>query len=157
MMQTAIPRSWFSWDFSLMEGGTTLAEIDMSAWREKGVLTIAGKAYRVHRERLLSGAFVMELEGTILARATKPSMWSRRMVVESGGTQFTLRPRSSFSRTFRLYRDDVQVGMLAPAGCFTRRMEVELPQSLTLPLQVFVVWLTLLSWKREANSAASSG
>jgi hypothetical protein len=42
-----IPMSWFSWNFQVLQDGRTVAEIDTSRWREKGVLQIDGTNYDV--------------------------------------------------------------------------------------------------------------
>jgi hypothetical protein len=39
-MLTAIPRHWFSWDFTLFEKGVPFAQLAMSLWREKGGFTV---------------------------------------------------------------------------------------------------------------------
>jgi hypothetical protein len=62
-MLQAIPKRWLSWDFTVLQGSTRLADIDMSLWREKGALTVQGKTYQVYREGLVSGAFVLESPG----------------------------------------------------------------------------------------------
>ena len=46
-MLKLIPKSWFSWDFSVTDGASTIAEIDVSWWREKGVLTVHGSTFVV--------------------------------------------------------------------------------------------------------------
>jgi hypothetical protein len=153
-MLTATPRSWYSWDFTLAKNGTTLADIDLSSWREKGTLTVANSSCRVYREGLLSGAFVLESRGTVVARAHKPSAWTRRLLIEFGGAQFELKPESSFTRGFKLLKDERIVGTLSPASFLNRRINVELPEDLPLQLRAFVVWLTVLLWRREAAAAA---
>lgn len=82
-MLKAIPKNWFSWDFTVIEDSTPVAEIAVSWWREKGELTVRGSAYRVYREGPMWGAFVLESGGAILARAEKPSALRR-----SNGTHF---------------------------------------------------------------------
>ena len=72
-MITATPRSMFSWDYQVVSGSRHLADIDVSCWREKGVLTIAGEPYGVYRERPLGGKFMLEANGSILASAEKPA------------------------------------------------------------------------------------
>lgn len=152
-MLTAIPKSWFTWDFSLTEGEQPLAEIDMSWWREKGVLSIAGAPWRVYREAPCSGAFILEGEGGVVARAVKPSSFTRRMVIEYANTRYELRPAGIFTRQFLLLSGSSPVGRLSPASLWTRRMNIELPPGLPLPLRTFIVWLTLLLWKRDADAA----
>jgi hypothetical protein len=152
-MLTAAPRSWFSWDFTLAAGEERLAEIDISWWREKGVLTIANKPYRVYREAPLIGAFVMESDGIVLARAEKPSALRRRMLVEHAGTRYELKPLRSFSRDFQLLAGTEVVGTLSASGLLSRRMNIALPEELPLPVRVFVVWLTVILWKRDFEAA----
>lgn len=66
----AVPKHWFSWDFTVMEGSTPLADIDVSWWREKGELTVQGTPYKVYREGLMSGAFLLDQRGR-LSRAQR--------------------------------------------------------------------------------------
>jgi hypothetical protein len=153
-MLTAIPHHWFSWNFTLFDQGRSLAEIGLSSWREKGGLTIGNSGYRVYREGLFTGAFVLESGGTAVARAEKPSAMTRRMIIDFRGTQFELRPRGIFSRGFQLLSRGAVVGTLSAGGFFSRRMDVELSEELPLPLRAFVVWLTLLLWKRDMEAAA---
>ena len=72
-MLKATPKSWFSWNFTVMGGAQPVADIDVSWWREKGLLTVQGTTYKVYREGLMSGAFILESARTVLGRATKPS------------------------------------------------------------------------------------
>lgn len=152
-MLTAIPRHWFSWDFTLFDKGESLAEIGMSSWREKGRVTVSNTTYRVYREGFFTGAFVLESNGTVLARAEKPSAMTRKVVVHFGGSQFELKPRSGLSRKFQLLSGGAIVGTLSPAGFLSRRMNIELSEDLPLLIKVFVVWLTVLLWKRESEAA----
>lgn len=149
-MLTAVPRHWFSWDFTLTDGEKPLAEIDSSWWREKGVLTIADKPYRVYREGPL-GAFVLESNGNVLARAEKPSAFSRRIVLHYSGTRYELKPRHVLSRTFQLLKGTAVVGALSPKGLPSRRMDIDLPEELPLAVRVFVVWLTVMLRKRDSD------
>jgi hypothetical protein len=153
-MLTAIPHHWFSWDFSLLDKGEPLAEIDMSSWREKGSLRVSDSSYLVYRERVLSGDFLLEANGTVIARAKKASAMTRRLLLTVADSQFELKPRSALTRKFDLLSNGVIVGTLAPHGFLNRRMSVDLPEDLPLPIRSFVVWLTLLMWKRESEAAA---
>lgn len=154
-MLMAVPRSWFSWDFTLVDSGKPVARLDMSTWREKGALTISDKSYRVYKEGFFTSTFVLESDGTVMARARKTSSWTRRMVVTFGGVDYELKPRAMLSRGFRLLAGSTVVGTMTPGGFMSRRMKVELSEELPLLLRVFVVWLTVLLWKRESDTAAA--
>jgi hypothetical protein len=67
-MLTAVPKSWFSWDFTVMDGAQPVGDIDVSWWREKGVLTVDGADYRVYRDCVMAGDFILALDDEVLAR-----------------------------------------------------------------------------------------
>jgi hypothetical protein len=154
-MLTANPRSWLSWDFTLAKDGKSLADIDLSSWREKGNLIVANSPYRVYREGICSGAFVLESNGAVVARAYKPSAWTRRLVIEVGGVQFELKPLSAFTRGFRLLQGEKTIGTLSAARMWNRKMNVELPEDIPLLTRAFVVWLAVLLWRRDAAAAGA--
>lgn len=153
-MLHAVPKRWFSWDFEVRRGDEVLGDIDMSLWREKGVLTVEGEAYRVYREGLMSGDFLLESGGSVLARAQKPSAWRRSFTIEHAGRTYTLRAASLFRRAFTLSDGEAAIGRVSPEGILSRRAEVDLPDAWPLPLKVFVVWLAVLLWKRDSDSSA---
>jgi hypothetical protein len=157
-MLKAIPKHWFSWDFTISEASSSqaLAEITVSWWREKGVLTVQGTSYRVYREGLGRGAFILESGASVLARAEKPSALRRSFIIEQSGTQYTLCAKSVFRRELLLLNDSTQVGSISPEGVFTRRASVALPEELPLVVQVFIVWLAVILWKRESDSAGAA-
>jgi hypothetical protein len=126
----------------------------MSTWRERGVITIADVEHHVFRESLV-GDFVIERGGGVLARATKPSVFTNTMIVKHDGREYTLRKQSVWKRAFVLLEGERQIGSITPTGMWTRHATVDLPRQWPLHLQAFVMWLTLLLWKREAGSGAS--
>ena len=146
----AIPKHSFSWHFTLMDGPRTLAQLDTSWWREKGTLTIEGVEHRAYRESLM-GHFVLESGGATVARATKPSVFQRKFVIMHNGVQYTLRSQSPFRRSFAVLQGDTKIGSIAPEGVFTRKADVDLPKDLPLRLKAFILWLTVLLWKRDAQ------
>lgn len=154
-MLTATPRGWFSWDYAVSRDHDHLADIDISWWREKGTLTVDGRQYGVYRERPLSGKFILESDGRIVASAEKPSSLRRRLLIEHADKQYELKPRGMFTRTFELHSGPTTVGSLSAKGVFSRRMNVDLPEALPLPVRVFVMWLTVILWKRDAQAASA--
>ena len=129
----------------------------MSCWREKGVVTVEGTDYRVYREGLMSGDFLLASNDKVLARARKPSAFRRTFTIEYADKRYTPRAKSAFHRAFELLDRDRKVGSLSPRGVFTRRAAVDLPENMPLSVKVFIVWLAVIIWKRESDSAASAG
>src|SRR5689334_8996173 len=99
-MLTIIPRTWYSWDFTVVSEQREVAFMDLSGWREKGTLTIEGIEHRVYREGRMSGDFVLERDGTVLVRAAKPSAFSSTLLVRYQGREYTLKKRSAWRRAF---------------------------------------------------------
>ena len=152
-MIVAVPKGWFSSDYRLQQPHGTVTEIDVSGWREKAEFEVHGGQYRLSREGLASGAFVLESDGKMLARAVKPSAFRARFQVQFGGRTFELR-RGGWSSNFGLFDGATQVGSIRRAGMFTRRAIIELPHDWPLAAQVFVFWLALVIWNRDQAAAA---
>lgn len=153
-MLTATPKSWLSCNLAVAGGNGHLADIAMSMWREKGSLTVAGQRYAVYRRRPMSGAFILESDSGTVATAEKPSVWSQRLLIEHAASRYELKRRSMFSRTFDLHAGSGVVGSISARNMFTRGMNIDLPESLPLPVRLFIVWLVAILWNREAAAAA---
>lgn len=156
-MLKAIPKSWFSWDFSIVEGSTPVAEISVAWWRERGELKVRGSTFNVYREGPMMGDFVLESGGAVLARAEKPSAFRRTFLIVHEGRRYTLRSRSALLREFVLLDGSTEVGSIAPEWILTRRAAVSLPLDLPLPVRVFMIWLVLILWKRDDDSPGTTG
>ena len=156
MILHAIPKHWFSWDYCIMDGVRQVAEMDLSYWREQGLLTVQGVSYKVYREGLMSGAFILEAAGSVVVRAEKPDAIFRRFLVEHKGRQFILRAKSAFGREFTLCDGQSEIGSIAPEGFFTRRAVASLPEELPLPVRVFILWLVIILWKRQSDGSSAS-
>jgi hypothetical protein len=148
-----IPHSWLSWDFSVMQGDSVVAEIELSRWREKGVIKVGGLHYAVYREGAISGAFILALDSTQLARAEKTSWLSRSFTIKLGEKTYRLKAEW-FGSSFILLGNGQKVGSLVPHGIFTRKTSVSLPDELPVPVQVFVIWLTVNQRKTDAGAPA---
>ena len=88
-----------------------------------------------------------------IADAQKPSFLTRRFVVNIGNTTYDFRVPSIFSRSMVLYDERRHVGSISRAGIFSRRAIVDLPNDIDLPVQIFLLFLTVILWKRQANSS----
>lgn len=147
-----IPRSWLSWDFSVMQGDSVVAEIELPRWRKKGALKVSGLHYAAYREGVIGGAFILALDtATQVARAERTSWLSRSFTIRHAEKAYRLKA-DWFGPSFVLLDDRQEVGSLVTHGMFTRKTTVSLPDELSLPVQMFVIWLTL--YQRETDTGA---
>lgn len=149
------PKSCFSWNFSVLQNGASLADIDVSWLRERGVLTAGGVDYRVYREGAMSGKFILEENGQPLASAEKPSAFRRSFTVQHGNRTYKLQAEGAFKRSFVLLEQGRRIGSIVPNGVFTRKGTVDLPDELPLSVRVFLIWLTVILWKRDSDATAT--
>jgi hypothetical protein len=156
MQLTMVPQRWYSWDFTVTSGERRVAVLDLAVWRERATIMIGDVTHRVFRERAMSGDFLIEAGGRELARATKPSCFRDTMIVHYGGREYTLRKPSIWRRTFVLMDGERQIGSIAPESMWSRRATAEFPQEWPTPITLFVIWLVIVLWKRDAESAAAA-
>jgi hypothetical protein len=155
-MLTIVPRRWYSWDFDLVDGDRRLAGLETSRWREKGVLNVDGVEHRVYREGLMSGEFILERDGVVLAHATKPSAFRNAFELNFNGWKYTLRKKSLLSRSFLVESGEREIGSLVPKSMWSRSARVTLPQDWPLPVRAFAIWLTIILWKRESDAGGGA-
>lgn len=146
------PRSWFSWKFDVMEGETLIAQLEMSSWRERAEIVLGDGAFELYRDGM-TGPFVLEANGVIYASAMKESVLRNSFVVELADRTFQLRKTSAFSRTFVLLEDGTEVGRMNPVKALSRNAHASFPEEIPLGVQVFLVWLILIVWKRASDSS----
>jgi hypothetical protein len=153
-MLEAIPKNIFSTGFRLQQENQLLGEVDTSIWREKARVELEDGTYLLYREGRFSGDFMLEHNGKLVARATKPSSLRNSFEVELLGRLMVLRRLSPWNRRFGLFDGDNQIGSIYPRGVFTRRTNIELPGDWPLPVRVFLFWLVFLIWKRQSQAAS---
>ena len=142
---------WYSNDFTVREAERHLAHADVSSWAEKGVLTIGGVAHRVYREGLSHGDYLLERDGRVLARATKPSAFRNRILIRHDDRTYELDKRSFWTRTFVVRSGGTEVGVIALTSVWRRDATATLPEQWPLPLKIFAIWLATILWKRERS------
>ena len=155
-MLEIVPKSWFSWDFRVLDGGRELTVIDRAWLRERGTFVVDGLQYEVRRTALTRSTFALEQGGVLIAEATKPSAFLRSFEMTAGREYYTLKAASPFRREFQLYRDTTLLGSIRPNSVLGRSATVSLSESVPLPLRLFTVFLVLILWKRASDAAAAS-
>jgi hypothetical protein len=146
----------FDRGFRVERDGRAVAEVDLSAWRAEGeaTFTAEGIGYRMRREAVFGGAFLLEAGSETAARAEKPSALFSRFEVHAAGRSWELRRAGFWSQAMALFEGGREVGRLRRAGFFRRRVEIELPADLPLALQLFLLWLCNVIWTRDDTAAA---
>jgi len=153
-MLKVVPKSWLSWDFAVEDAvGMPWGEVGLSSWRERGSVSVGGQQFGVARQGLV-GPFVLQGPAGPVAEASKPSAFKREFTLSFGGQECVLKQLSWWRREFGLLRGDVQVGSITPESWWSRRAEAMLPEDMPTEVRAFIVWLTLLMWKRDSNSGA---
>ena len=137
----------------VVEDGDDSLELKVSPWRESAEFDFGGEEYELRRESF-SGAFVLELDGEVLARAEK-RMLQGAFDVDIGDYACSLRKTSFLGSRFGLFEEEEQVGSIGRTGFFRSDVTADLDFIRPMPARVFVLWLALLLWKRE--EAAASG
>ena len=156
-MLNAIPKQWFSWDFRVLDEGRDVAEMDLAFWREKGVLSVEGIPYRVYREGLANGAFILENQGgQMLAKAEKPNALRRSFLVEYEGRKLRLEAESPFGRAFVLRDDQGVIGTVKPDSFLSRRTTANLPEDFPLAVRIFLLWLVIILWRRDDGTGSAA-
>jgi len=152
LMLEAAPDSFWSWNFTVRRAGLVVARLSLAAFSERGELDIDGAGYQVARAGWASGAWSMSTDGVPLVSAEKPSAFHRRFEVTVGDQAYTLQARSALGRAFELWAGDRVLGTFEPHGWLSRKLLVDLPDTFSLAVQVFMTWLVIVLWRRAAQS-----
>ena len=149
------PTRWFSWAFTVADDGRPLGTLEVS-WRERGQVHVAGQTFAVVRKGFASSEFRLESGGTVVATATKPSVFRREFAITFSGRTLRLRPRSAWGRALALHEGEREVGDVRRRA-WSRRATATVPETLPLPVRFFVLWLAVLIWKRDDDASAATG
>ena len=155
-MLQLIPQGWFGWNFDVLDNDRKLAEIKTSTLPESGTISLDGASYRACREGMFSGEFFLESDGQTIARADKPSAFRSSFDITYFDRSYTLKKESLVGRSFILLEGDREAGSIRPEGLLTRKATVSLPEEMPRPVQLFVVWLAILLWRRESSAGAAT-
>ena len=155
-MLQLVPESWLTWNFDVLENDHQVAQIRTSTLPESGTFSIQGSDYRAYREGMFSGEFFLESDGQTIARAQKPSAFVNTFEIRHADRSYTLKKESFVGRSFVLLQGDLEVGSIRRESLLNRKAAVSLPDNMPRPVQVFVMWLTIILWRREANAGAAA-
>jgi len=148
----AVPTSLFAKIFRLHQDDQLVGEVDTSLWGDRARMEVEEGSYDLHRERFCAGDFLLEGDGKLIARASRPSWYRCTLEVELPNRRLTLRKVSPWKRRFELFEGEKPVGSVYPLGLFSRRTHIDLPDDWPLAVRGFLFWLVFLAWKREESA-----
>lgn len=165
-MLDAKPTGLFSWDYRVYEGSREVAFLDVGLLLEGADLDIGGIPFRLDREGM-AGDFTLAFEGVVIARATKRSIFTGTFDVvldaplaDTGATRLVVRRTSLVSDRFEVLpkqqgtdEPGPPLGVIRKRNMLTRRASVDLPDTFPLGVQVFLLWLAVLMWRRGNRSS----
>ena len=152
MILEVVPKGLFSNDYEVINNGERIVDLHRSWYREEGELTILGEKYQIQKPGM-SGVFLLLQNGATVAHAEKPSAFRRTMYVDYNGVRYTLEPKSAWRRTFVLRVGDGVIGSIERSG-WGRKASVQMPD-LPLPVVIFMTWLVIILWQRDAATTAT--
>jgi len=139
--------------YTLTRDGVEIGQIDCGGMRQPATLMVGGASYNPVSEGVLRKKFHLDAGGVRIADIELGGTFSRRYMVHAGTKTYTLKLASWSGRSFALMENDVEVGRIARSGFFTARCRAEFPDDLALPVQAFLIWLVLITWRRQAVMA----
>ncbi|MEM8719562.1 MAG: hypothetical protein AAGE84_09675 [Cyanobacteria bacterium P01_G01_bin.39] len=148
---TCLPRSIFSWNYSVIDvDNNTKALVNFNFASEQGSIILDLNDYKI-QHRWLSGEWLLKIDDEVVATAIKPNPLTRFFEVTYEDKIVILKAESPFSRTFLIEQNEI-LGVIEPTHLFTRRAAVNCSSSIRIPIQIFLFWLTVLMWRRAANT-----
>jgi hypothetical protein len=147
------PRKWYSSDYRVLRDGTELTRFTFLSGPERSHFALACNTFVARKEKWNSPNFFLDQGATRLALAVTPH-WSLRIFhLEYEGKPYGLRATSG---GFVLTCNGVERGLIAKKGWLSRQATADLPDDLPLPVNLFLIWLSLLMWKRDSDGAGST-
>lgn len=155
-MLTVQPHGAVTTGFDLVDDVRgTVGALAGSAWREGGRISAGGQEYEFHKDGGRRFALVGPGGGE-LATAERTSLWTASWRVTAGGRTYEVSKPSMWRSRYEI-RDGGQVtGALDRRGFLRTRAEVTLPPDLPPAIQVFLVAVVMIQWRRD-STAASAG
>lgn len=158
-MRIASPDGLLSWTFALRDtlNGDELAIVELKSLKTSGAVLVGGIEYRFKQTDALGKRIVLSFEGVELARATRRSVWTQKMRIsfaEGGlpGSALRLIPLGVFQTGYRIQEEDGErIGRIERKGLMKRDLHVHLPDGMPLPLQGFLIALTMAQLRRQQS------
>ena len=150
-MLTLRPKGWWGGTYLVRdEAQQQVAELSIGFLVEHGRISTSLGDYAVRREGLLRGPFCLESQGGVVARAHKHPL-RQIFEIDTADRRYLLRRLSFWSGEYALLDGERKVASLY-RPMLLRRAQLAAGADLALPVQLFLLRLMLLVWKRASSS-----
>lgn len=138
-------------EFTISQDGVELVKIEVSWFRPMAKVKIDKQTYTVYRKRFLQDVYVLESESCPLARAQwEASTRAFEVYVYFADRRLELRELSAWKNQFGLFESGAQIGDISPTSWWGRKVVIDLPGDIPIPVQVFLFWIVTDLWWRES-------
>jgi hypothetical protein len=151
--------------FRITRDGSPFGHMEFRALAESGAIVMGDHRLTIRREGPMSGAWLLEEDAPgvgpqVVASAEKPSAWRNGIILRvAGRPELRLDRASAWKATFELTEADRRLGAIRRTGVWRQRVQAEIPDDVPPPLQLFVLWMAVLLYRRDDSAAtgAASG
>lgn len=140
-------------DVSIFDTGMLpVTRLRLNWTRRSGRAIIGDVPHTIKKTGVLDEVYTMRAYDLEVARATRPNPLVRRYAIHAGEYQLTLRPAGAMRNTFHLYEAESHIGTIRPKGWTYQKAIADLPETLPMPVRIFVCYLVALMLKQAAGA-----
>ena len=150
-MSLAKPRGLLTSGFDLLGDDMLLATMEGSFWREGGSVRVGNDVWELRRQGWSTFRLVRNDVDEAVARHR--GFFKNSFEIDHAGRTYQLAQRSIWRRTFAVLDGGVEVGNIEPTSVWTNAAAVRLPDNMPLQLQVFIVGVVAIQWRRAQASS----
>ena len=151
-MSLAKPTGLLTSGFDLIGDDRLLATMEGSFWREGGSVRVGNDVWELRRQGWSTFRLVRNDVDEAVARHR--GFFKNSFEIDHAGRAYQLVQRSIWRRTFTVLDGGVEVGSIEPTSVWTNAAAVRLPDTMPLQLQVFIVGVVAIQWRRAQASSA---
>ena len=153
-MSLAKPHGVLTSGFDLVGDDMLLATMEGSFWREGGSVRVGNDTWELRRQGWSTFRLVRNNLDEAVARAQ--GFFRSTFEIDHAGRTYRLARRSVWRRSYAVLEAGVEVGSIEPTSAWTNAAAVRLPDTMPLQLQVFIVGVVAIQWRRAQSASVST-
>ncbi|MEJ5361874.1 MAG: hypothetical protein WBK20_15920 [Spirochaetota bacterium] len=156
-MYAIVPVNLLASEYNVLRDDTPVAVIKKHSLslKDKGIVIIGDKEYRVYREGAVHGDWILEdSSNTCKASATKQSFIKDEFIIRWDKGEIVLKAKPfRIKNTFMMYHNNREVGSIIGASLFSRTLYMHLSAEIPLDIIVFAIYCALIIIERKSSSS----